>query len=311
MGKYIISVGHVASGNLGSGASDLLDESNCTREIAPLVCNYLEKEGNQTYLLRVDKNNSYNFEDCYIRSNQANDIAKHSNIDLFVEIHLNSGKNRTGDGTEVCVSGQSSIANQYATRISESISKALNIDNRGLKQENLIVLKRANIPSILVECMFVDCNDPSKYNADIIAKAIAEGILGKKIITKPTLGWNKSQDGTKWWYCTDVNNEYYYKSEWKLIDNKWFLFNDLGFCVTNWVQQDNQWYYLEPISCSMAIGWKEILNRWYYFNQSGVMQTGWIKDNDKDYCLYSSGEMICNCDYMGYHFDSNGVATKL
>ena len=61
MGRYIISCGHTASGNLGSGASDLLDESNCTREIAPLVVQYLQKEGHEAFLLRVDKSNSYNF----------------------------------------------------------------------------------------------------------------------------------------------------------------------------------------------------------------------------------------------------------
>jgi glucan-binding YG repeat protein len=41
------------------------------------------------------------------------------------------------------------------------------------------------------------------------------------------------------------------------------------------------------------------------------MQTGWINDNGKDYCLYSSGTMIHDCDMYGYRFDSNGEATKL
>lgn len=37
MSKFLISVGHTASGQTGCGAVGLLDESNCTREIAPLV----------------------------------------------------------------------------------------------------------------------------------------------------------------------------------------------------------------------------------------------------------------------------------
>ena len=313
MSKYIVSVGHTASGNLGSGASDLLDESNCTREIAPLVCKYLEKEGHEAHLLRVDENNSYNFEDCYVRANQANSIGG----DLFMEIHLNSGKERTGDGAEVCVNSARGNTASIAQRVVDRLANALNIDNRGLKEERLIVLRRTNMPAILVECMFVDCSDSSKYNADIIAKAIAEGILDKNIDTKPVVGWNKSQDGTKWWYCTDVANGYYYKSEWKLIDNNWFLFDSNGYCTTGWVnyitQKDKKeiWYYLDSTSCALAIGWKKVLDKWYYFNSDGEMQTGWIKDSGKDYCLYSDGSMIHDCDLYGWRFSSNGSAIKI
>lgn len=313
MSKYLVSVGHTASGNLGSGASDLLDESNCTREIAPLVVSYLKKEGHEAYLLRVDESNSYNFEDCYVRANQANAIGG----DMFVEIHLNSGKERTGDGAEVCVNSASGNTASVAQRVVDRLANALNIDNRGLKEERLIVLRRTNMPAILIEAMFVDCSDTSKYNADIIAKAIAEGILDKDINTKPVQGWNKSQDGTKWWYCTDVVNGYYYKSEWKLINNSWFLFDINGFAMTGWVnyitQKDKReiWYYLDSTSCAMAIGWKKISDKWYYFNQSGEMQTGWIKDNGKDYCLYSSGQMIHDIDYCGYRFASDGSAIKI
>jgi len=307
MSKYLISVGHTSSGNLGSGASDLLDESNCTREIAPLVVSYLQKEGHEAYLLRVDKSNSYNFEDCYVRANQANAI----NGDLFVEIHLNSGKERTGDGAEVCVNSASGNTANVAQRVVNRLSNALNIDNRGLKEERLIVLRRTNMPAILVECMFVDCNNPSKYNADVIARAIAEGILDKDINTKPVQGWNKSQDGTKWWYCTDVDNYCYYKSEWKLIDNKWYLFDDVGFAITGWSEYQDKWYYLNE-DCSMVVGWRQIGGYWYYFNSNGEMQVNWFKDDKgNDYLAYSTGQLVTNCDYSGWRFDKDGRPTKL
>lgn len=307
MGRYIISVGHTASGNLGCGAVDLLDESNCTREIAPLVVQYLQKEGYEAYLLRVDKSNSYNCEDCYVRANEANSIGG----DLFVEIHLNSGKERTGDGAEVCVNSIYSTSAEYGQRIVDRLSNTLNIDNRGLKEEKLIVLRRTSMPSVLVECMFVDCNDPSKYNPDIIAKAIAEGILDKDINTKPVLGWNKSKDNIKWWYCTDVENYWYYKSSWQLIDGNWYLFDNEGFCYTGWIQQDDNWYYLNPTSCKMETGWFKVDGDWYYANDKGIMQTDWINDNGKDYLLYSNGKMVHDCELYGYSFNSNGLATKL
>ena len=40
--KYLISAGHTPSGTLGCGAVDLIDESNCTREVAKLVVNKLK-----------------------------------------------------------------------------------------------------------------------------------------------------------------------------------------------------------------------------------------------------------------------------
>lgn len=281
MGKYIISVGHTASGNLGSGASDLLDESNCTREISPLVVKYLQKEGHEAYLLRVDKSNSYNFEDCYVRANQANDIGG----DLFVEIHLNSGKERTGDGVEVCVNSASGNTSNVAQRVVDRLSNVLNIDNRGLKEEKLIVLRKTNMPAILVECMFVDTNNINNYNADVIAKAIAEGILDKDINTKPVQGWNKSKDGTKWWYCTDVDNGYYYKSEWKFINSEYYSFNDKGYAKqSEWELYKSKWYYLKD-SCKMAkTEWLWIDGECYYFFSDGIMASNILTPDGYTVC---------------------------
>ena len=49
----------------------------------------------------------------------------------------------------------------------------------------------------------------------------------------------------------------------------------------------------------------------FTFDNLGAMQTGWIEDGGKDYCLYSNGEMVHDCDLYGYRFDNSGAATKL
>ena len=43
MSNFIISVGHTASGNIGCGVIDRLNESDCNREIGALVAEYLQK----------------------------------------------------------------------------------------------------------------------------------------------------------------------------------------------------------------------------------------------------------------------------
>ncbi|AQR96109.1 N-acetylmuramoyl-L-alanine amidase [Clostridium saccharoperbutylacetonicum] len=88
MSNFIIAVGHTASGNVGCGVVDRLDESTCTRDIGLLVSQYIKEKGHGVNLLRIDKSNSYSCEDCYFRADQANEIAKSLNVELYVKIHI-------------------------------------------------------------------------------------------------------------------------------------------------------------------------------------------------------------------------------
>ena len=215
MSNFVLAVGHTASGNIGCGVVGKLDESNCTREIAALVVEYLQGKGHVVNLLRVDASNGYEFEDCYIRANQANDIGKYLDVELYVEIHINAGG---GNGPEVCVTGKSEGANQYAAKVSNSLANALNLTNRGVKTRSLIVLNRTVMPAILVECLFADSSDASVYNAEVIARTIVNGLVGAEGSGEEgwKLGWNKNEVG--WWFCTDTTNKYYYTADngWKL-----------------------------------------------------------------------------------------------
>ena len=85
MKKIAVAVGHTASGVAGCGAVGLLNESDETRKIAPILVEILNKNGYEAKLLRIDKANSYNYEDCYVRAEQANSWG----ADLYIEIHLN------------------------------------------------------------------------------------------------------------------------------------------------------------------------------------------------------------------------------
>lgn len=60
------------------------------------------------------------------------------------------------------------------------------------------------MPAILVECLFADSSDAEKYNADLIARAIVNGLLGENSCENNIwkLGWNRNDKG--WWYCTDA-----------------------------------------------------------------------------------------------------------
>jgi len=223
------------------GFIDKLDESNCTRVIGALVVEHLQEKGHTVNLLRVDENNNYNFEDCYVRANEANGIADISDIELYVEIHINAGG---GTGPEVCVTGKPDVANQYATKVSSALSGALNLTNRGVKTRSLIVLNKTIMPAILVECLFADSDDADIYDPEVIARAIVDGLVGVESSSKVELklGWNLNNVG--WWFCTDEINKYYYTAEsgWKEIDGDWY-----------YDEYDKFWYYL-GYDCKMVRG---------------------------------------------------------
>lgn len=75
-------------------------KAGATREISNLVAKELESRGHKVNLLIVDKSNSYNCEDCFVRAQMANSMAQKEEVDLYVEIHINAGG---GTGTEVLI----------------------------------------------------------------------------------------------------------------------------------------------------------------------------------------------------------------
>ena len=180
--KVVIAVGHTASGLAGCGAVGYKNESNCTREICPVIVDYLSKKGIETKLIQIDKANSYNFEDCYERARLANEWGS----DIYIEIHLNAFDDENAHGTESYVISDSSAAVEIAKRINKSLVNSLGTFDRtygkGYKTANYIVLRKTNMPAVLIETLFcTNKSDAEKYNAMVIGKAIAEGILNMAI----------------------------------------------------------------------------------------------------------------------------------
>ena len=184
--KINIHAGHNPAGKIACGAVGILDESRENRRVVKRLIKLLRKEGHTVYNCTVSNGTS--------QTDILNKIVNKSNahtVDIDVSIHFNSGANdKKGNGkttgTEVLVYSQQSEAAVCAKRIAASIA-SLGFTNRGLKERSdLRVLKNKPQMALLVECCFVDDVDDAKlYNANKMAKAIAEGILGYKIYKKP------------------------------------------------------------------------------------------------------------------------------
>lgn len=104
-----------------------------------------------------------------------------SGADLFVSIHRNAFPTpNTASGVETLIYDNSGIKYEIAESINAELEK-IGFRNLGIKERpNLIVLKRTEMPSVLVEVGFIDNEkDNALFDAefDNIAKGIAAGIM--------------------------------------------------------------------------------------------------------------------------------------
>lgn len=169
-----IDMGHSLSG-AGTGASALLSEVVENRKIGKRLIQMLQEKGHTVINCTVDYANSTN--------EQLNGIVAKANaqsLDLFVSIHLNGGG---GHGTEVYIYNGSYAFKESnratAKAICDAVASSCNFRNRGVKEENLAVLRGTVAPAVLVEVCFVDsAEDKGKLNTEAVAKAMFKAITG-------------------------------------------------------------------------------------------------------------------------------------
>lgn len=98
-------------------------------------------------------------------------IAEKNNVDLFVAIHVNSGM---GTGEEVLVTGLGGQAEKAANKVLPYLVQISGWANRGVKTQNVLVLKETSMPAILTENGFIDtATDAAKLKDPSFRKALA------------------------------------------------------------------------------------------------------------------------------------------
>lgn len=108
-------------------------------------------------------------------------LANASGAELAVSIHLNSGG---GTGPEVWHWAGNEETGAIAERVSASVASALGLPDRGAKSnQSFYWLRHTDMPSILVECCFVDSVRDAeawrRVGPGAVARAIADAIVGE------------------------------------------------------------------------------------------------------------------------------------
>ncbi len=171
MAKVIIDPGH---GGRDSGASyQEREEKNDVLELSMAIGEILTQNGVEVMYTRTD--------DVYNTPYEKAVIGNNSGADYFVSIHRNAS-NTPGmyNGAQVLVYEDSGVAGQIARNIQSNMVDVGFDDEGVVERKDLAVLRRTNMPAVLVEAGFIDNpGDNQIFDArfEELAQAIADGIL--------------------------------------------------------------------------------------------------------------------------------------
>ena len=168
--KYGIDIGHNCPPD--SGASGIRSEDRLTMEVGNKVIDKLKSLGHTVIPCKPNSASTVN------RSLGSRcDKANNNRVDFFVSIHFNAF-NGKANGAEVFAISDG--GRKVAQKVLDEIVK-LGFFNRGVKSgSHLYVLRRTNMPGILIECCFIDsAKDMQIYDGEAMANAIVAGLTGK------------------------------------------------------------------------------------------------------------------------------------
>ena len=180
-GKDMGAIGYDEEGN------ELIYESEANLEIALGVEKYLKQKGVSVIMTRTKDValGDSEMDDLLKRSEIAND----ANATLFVSIHNNAFTDAEASGTMVLYADTDNKLNygitskSLAKNILSPLVKAIGLLDRGVVDSpKMVVLKKTDMPSVLIECAFVTCEQDREIlldeeKVDDISYAIAEGII--------------------------------------------------------------------------------------------------------------------------------------
>jgi N-acetylmuramoyl-L-alanine amidase len=167
--KFGIDMGHNCPPD--TGALGVKKEDDLTKDVGTRLIQKLKAAGHT--VVDCTPKSASNVNDSLLR--RAN-TANANNVNIFVSIHFNAF-NKKANGAEVF--GLSNASRGIAQSVLKEIEK-LGFKSRGVKSTSLMVLRKTQMPAILVECCFCDSpSDMAIFDAEKMAEAIKDGLIGE------------------------------------------------------------------------------------------------------------------------------------
>lgn len=179
--KIYIDQGHNPQGVNAGAEGNGLREQDVNYEVGIYLAELLRENGNfDVRLSRPTPETTLGTSNATSLQARVND-ANSWGADYFISIHSNASENPAANGTEVYVYSKSSRAYPLAQDIQNKIVERLGTRDLGVKENpSLYVLRRTNMPSLLIELAFItNAADAELLRDDryLFAYAIYQGIL--------------------------------------------------------------------------------------------------------------------------------------
>lgn len=171
--KYyiVLDPGH---GGIDMGTSyGSMKEKDINLKIAKYAKSYLNSKGNKVLLTRE--------EDKLLSLKEIGNKVNSSGGDVFVSIHVNSLNDKNFKGITTLYYDVNGYQRQERIKLANSIEKECvkndGWENKGIKRQNLAVLRYSKIPGVLVECGFItNEQDRKRLSNERILKTLAVNI---------------------------------------------------------------------------------------------------------------------------------------
>lgn len=146
----IIDPGH---GGKDRGASRRgVDEAVLNLQVAKRLERELGKRGFRTKLTRRS--------DYYVSLKRRAAIANRYSNAVFVSVHFNADETLVSSARGVETYYAGAKGKRIASEIQRQVSRSCRLRNRGIKYEQFAVLRRTNVPAVLIECGYM--SNPSE-----------------------------------------------------------------------------------------------------------------------------------------------------
>lgn len=190
--------------DLGHGGKDCgalgkkYNEANLVLEIGRELNNLLEKTNIKYQFSRLT--------DIFLTLEKRCELANKMKADIFLSIHINSSKRLEAQGTESFVYSlkNNKLAIDFSAAILNDITKLLNTENRGVKENSkFTVLKNTKMSALILEVEFISNikqEQVIKDNVKAIANVIYQNILNlygvkeEECLYKVCIGAFKNKD---------------------------------------------------------------------------------------------------------------------
>jgi N-acetylmuramoyl-L-alanine amidase len=166
----VIDAGH-GGHDRGGIPGQRVAEKEMTLDVARRLRNVLTASGYRVVMTRDS--------DVFVPLGTRCAIANSYRNAIFVSVHFNSAKRRGASGIETYFYGRDSLS--LASAIHYYVAGGAPSENRGVRRRGYFVLRRTNIPAVLVECGFLTNPTEAAYAQRAsyrqkLAEAIAAGV---------------------------------------------------------------------------------------------------------------------------------------